>query len=214
MWFTTDEEESIKLNFSERIKNMKTLTNIWNSRQLLLKGTIMILKTLVLLQIQFLLGMIYVPDKILSEIDTVLFNFLWTGKPPKIKKTTIIAPVIEGGLGMIDKNEVHTAAKCSWLKRQLDPSDSKWKKSMWYMLNVDTNILNKNYNNHICKRAKSNFHQQVLKLWMEVHETNPTNKTDIFNEYIIYNKNILLNNKILEPSYFGRDSNQIIKIMD
>ena len=52
VWFMTDEEESIRLNFSERIKNMKTLTNIWNSRQLSLKGKIIILKTLILPQIQ------------------------------------------------------------------------------------------------------------------------------------------------------------------
>ena len=196
VWFTNDEEESIKLNFSERIKNMKTLTNIWNCRQLSLKGKIMILKTLVLPQIQFLLGMIYVPDKILLEIDTILFNFLWTGKPSKIKKSTIIAPLAEGGLGMIDIHAVHTAAKCSWLKRLFYQSDSKWKKSMWYMLNIDTKVLNKNYNNHICKRAKSNFHQQILQLSLELHETIPTNKTDILNEYIIYNKNILLNKKM------------------
>ena len=115
---------------------------------------------------------------------------------------------------MIDIYAVHTASKCSWLKRLFDQSDSKWKKSMWYMLNVDTKVLNKNYNNRICKRAKSNFHQQILQLWPEVHETIPTNKTDILNEYIIYNKNILLNKKMLEPTYFGKDSNQNIKIMD
>ena len=125
--------------------------------------------------------MIYVPDKTLLEIDTVLFNFLWAGKPPKIKKSTIIAPVNEGGLGMIDIYAVHTASKCSWLKRLLDQFDS-----MWFMLNVDTKILYKNYNNNICIRAKTNFHIQIIQLWLEIHKTNPSNKTDILNEYIIY----------------------------
>ena len=86
----------------------ENITNIWYSRQLSLKGQVMILKTLVLSQIQFLLGMIYVPDKILLEIHTILFNFLWAGKPLKIKNSTIIALVNEGGLGMIDIYAVHT----------------------------------------------------------------------------------------------------------
>ena len=74
------------------------------------------LKTLILPQVQFLLGMIYVSEKTLMEIDKIFFKFLWNGKPAKIKETTIIAPICEGGLGMIDIHAVHTAAKCSWLK--------------------------------------------------------------------------------------------------
>ena len=53
VWFTNDEDKAITLNFSERIKNMQKLTNIWNCRNLSLKGKITILKTLVLPQIQF-----------------------------------------------------------------------------------------------------------------------------------------------------------------
>ena len=157
VWYSINEEESINLNFAERIKNIQQLTNIWSGRLLSLKGKIMILKTLVLPQIQFLLGMIYVQEKTLIEIDKIFFKFLWNGKPAKIKKTTIIAPVNEGGLGMIDIHAVHAAAKCSWLKRLYNPIDAKWKKSMWHMLNVNENILNKNYNMEICKGQKANF---------------------------------------------------------
>ena len=74
VWYSINEEESINLNFSERIKNIQKLTNIWSGRLLSLKGKIMILKTLVLPQIQFLLGMIYVQEKILIEIDKIFFD--------------------------------------------------------------------------------------------------------------------------------------------
>ena len=89
----------------------------------------------------------------------------------RIKKTTIIAPICEGGLGMIDIHAVHTAAKCSWLKRLYNPINAKWKCCMWYMLNVNENILNKNYSIDASKRARSKFHAQILQRWSEIHET-------------------------------------------
>ena len=43
----------------------------------------------------------------------------------KLKKTTITAPICEGGLGMIDIHAVYTAAKCSWLKSLYYPINAK-----------------------------------------------------------------------------------------
>ena len=86
-------------------------------------------------------------------------------KPAKIKKPTIIAPICDGRLDMIDIHDVHTAAKCSWLKGCINQSSQKGKSCMWYMLNVNENILNKNYSIDLCKRARNKFHAQILQLW-------------------------------------------------
>ena len=56
------------------------------------------------------------------------------------------------------------------------------------MLNVNEDILNKNYNQDICKRARSKFHIQILQLWSEVHKINPISKNDILNEYLCITK--------------------------
>ena len=50
-----NQDKAINLNFAERIKNIQKLTNIWSARHFSLKGKIMILKTLILTQVQFLL---------------------------------------------------------------------------------------------------------------------------------------------------------------
>ena len=74
--------------------------------------------------------MIYIPDNILKDIDNILFKYLWDNKPSKIKKTTLIAPIKEGGFNMVDVFAVHTAAKCGWLKRILaGNSEITWKKN-------------------------------------------------------------------------------------
>ena len=58
-------------------------------------------------------SMIFIPTNKLEKLDKILFKFLWKSKPFKIKKSTIIAPVSEGGLGMVDIYDIHQSAKAT-----------------------------------------------------------------------------------------------------
>ena len=87
--------------------------------------------------------MIYIPENILKKIDKLLFDFLWSSKPAKIKRTTIIAPIEEGGLGMVDVYNVHMASKISWIQRLNDISKAKWKTVMLKLMKTDLSIINK-----------------------------------------------------------------------
>ena len=69
--------------------------------------------------------MIYIPESTIERIDKMLLNFLWDNKTAKIKKLTTIAAIEDGGLGMIDVHEVHRPAKCGWIKRIHDNTQSK-----------------------------------------------------------------------------------------
>ena len=62
---------------------------------------------------------------------------------------------------MVNVYEVHTAAKCSWIKHLLNESNGKWKGHMWSRLNLEPNLINKNLSQKLIQ-AKTNFHQQVL----------------------------------------------------
>ena len=53
-WFACTQEKITCLNFEERLKNMETTINIWNSRNLSLKGKTIIINTLIVSQVQFL----------------------------------------------------------------------------------------------------------------------------------------------------------------
>ena len=136
IWYSTDVQICTELNLKGRLNKMETLLNIWRTRNLSLKGKITIMKTLILPQIQFLFSMIYIPQDVLETIDKMLFNYLWDNKRAKIKRTTIIAKIEDGGLGMIDVHEIHNAAKCSWIKRLLDETNSKWKITTLQMLGI------------------------------------------------------------------------------
>ena len=162
IWFTMDTNVCTELNLDDRLKSMETLINIWRSRNLSLKGKTTIIKTLILPQIQFLFSMVYKPESTIERIDKMLFNFLWDNKTAKIKKLTTIAAIEDGGLGMIDVHEVHRAAKCGWIKRIHDNTQSKWKIMTQYMLAISVHALNKNLNKKVIKECKSEFHSQIL----------------------------------------------------
>ena len=85
-WYSYSQEEILKLNLDERIKKLNTILNIWRSRNLSLKRKLTIIKTLAIPQIQLLFNMIFIPDKIIKQIDDLVYKFLWNAKPPKVTK--------------------------------------------------------------------------------------------------------------------------------
>ena len=213
IWYSYDQEEILKLNVDKRLKSMNTIINIWRSRNLSLKGKITIIKTLIIPQIHFLFAMIYIPDKILQKIDKLLFDFLWNSKPAKIKRTTIIAPIGEGGMGMVDVYIVHIASKISWIKRLYDSTYGKWKIVMLKSMNTELNILNKkcdlNRNQNITK-----FYEQVLKSWYELFNYIPNSPNEILNEYVLHNKSIKIGGKVIDKKYINSPNLKIIDITE
>ena len=209
IWFTTDTKVCTELNLDDRLKSMETLINIWRSRNLSLKGKTTIIKTLILPQIQFLFSMIYIPESTIERIDKMLFNFLWDNKTPKIKKLTTIAAIEDGGLGMIDVHEVHRAAKCGWIKRLHDNTQSKWKITTQYMLAISIHALNKNLDKKVIKECKSEFHSQILRSWIELHNKNPSGIKEILNEYVLLNRHIQVENKPIPENFCGNNNNNL-----
>ena len=115
VWFTCDNEISVRLSYNERIKSMQQTLHIWRARSLSWKGKITILKTLVLPQVMHLFSNIYTPMHILEKIDRLFFDILWGGKPPRVKKSTLIYDYHQGGLKMADIYSIHISQKVIWL---------------------------------------------------------------------------------------------------
>ena len=214
VWFSHDSQEVIEYNYTERLKKIEGLTNIWKSRSLSLKGKVMIIKTIMLPQIQFLFSLIFTPVPILKKIDKILFSFLWDGKTSKIKKSTIISNINEGGLGMIDVYAVHDTAKCSWIRRLFDNNNSKWKTIFKELIGTEISTLNKNLGSNILNFGKTTFHKQVLEAWYNVTNIDPVKIDDILNQYLLYNQHIKINGKIIRESFFNSSVASTLKVSD
>ena len=86
----------------DKIKKMKNCIQIRNSRDLTLKGKLLIIKTFLVSQINYELEMKPIPKNIVKDIDKLLWNFLWNGKQPLVNKQTMCLDAEKGGMNMIN----------------------------------------------------------------------------------------------------------------
>ena len=203
VWFSYDINESITLNFSNKIKKIESILNIWKCRKLSLKGRVLIIKSLILPQITYLLSVCYCPERILKQFETIILRFLWENKTPKIKKNAIIATYDKGGLKLPEIFAVNTAAKVKWIKKLLLPNKEKWKTLTWYLLNIPKHkICNKL---PLSQRFKSltPFHRQVFESWEQFYGVNPKTADQILQELIFDNKFICSNGEPLSLTKLG-----------
>ena len=115
VFFSYNQESANRLNFEGKVLE-KTL-NTWQWRNLTLYGKINIVKTIGISKLIYSASVLPVPDHYVQEIKKLIFNFIWAGKTPEIKRNTIIGEKKNGGLKMCDFNIMEKALKITWVNR-------------------------------------------------------------------------------------------------
>ena len=106
----------INLNY-DYAKNqiLKNQTN-WKKRYLTPFGQITIVKTFLLSKLNHLLLTLPSPKpKFLNEINTILYRYIWSNKPNKIKHILVVQNYNNGGLKMFDLIKFVRALKITWV---------------------------------------------------------------------------------------------------
>ena len=68
-----------------------------------------------------------IPNHFAKEINRISVNFIWEGKPAKVKRSTIIREKKHGGLKMLDLEIMDKALKVPWIERIKTHSSASWK---------------------------------------------------------------------------------------
>ena len=118
-------------------------------------------------------SVLVIPENFIKEIEKLIFNFIWVGKPAKIKKSTIIGEKKHGGLKMTDFDIMNKALKVAWILRLQTRTDASWKiireialenyggLSFLTHCNYDINSLQMNH--------LPSFYREVLKQWQSTN---------------------------------------------
>ena len=98
-------------------------------RNLTLNGKYIIIsfKSLAISKIVYVSHMSSVPPAIIAHLTKIHKEFIWDGKKPKIKHSTMIANYEDGGLRDIDISTKIKALQLSWLRRLHDNNFHPWK---------------------------------------------------------------------------------------
>ena len=206
VWFTTDPENTVLLNYKEKLEKINNILSNWKYRRLTLSGKITVLKSLVASQIVYVLAPLCTNKKIISEINKLFYLFLWNGKGDKIKRDIMINNYSAGGLKMIDILSFNKALKTTWIKKYLDTDNQgKWKLFLDLELKKFectlpfTSNLNKIDIANIFKTQDS-FLKEILLIWSEINfEERITSESQLSEQGIWYNSLVRINDS---PIFF------------
>ena len=198
--FTNNLYETIELNYQKKVNEFNNCLDKWGKYKLSLIGKIAVIKTFAIPKIIYPLTVLELPNNgIIKAIKTKMFNFLWDGKPDKIKRETIVQSYEDGGLKMIDFDIFIRTLKCSWIKRLSDPNNlGDWKKIYLNKLKKcgGLSIFNTNMNVTDAKTMvkTSTFLNEIISSWANINFQDNINN---ISSQVIWNNSLIRHNKKL-----------------
>ena len=190
------------LNFEEKILKVKSLLNSWVYRDLTYIGKITVIKSLALpILIQSFTVLPNPPSETINELQRVLFNFLWAGKPDKIKRNVIIGLYEHGGLKMPHVQSFIYSLKMTWINKLLDPLNiSPWKTLMIDKYNKfgADNIWKMSYDGirEVSKHFNI-FWREIFLNWAIITGIDTDSHEGILSQSIWFNSNLKIDNKVV-----------------
>ena len=127
-----NKSENYKLNWELKITKIEELLNGWLKRDLSLLGKIQIIKSCAIPQITLAATILPIPSNIISDINRLLFRFLWCSND-KVKRIHVVKPIQTGGLNMIDLECYVASLKANWVNRILN---AKFDNDAWVQLPI------------------------------------------------------------------------------
>ena len=203
----------------EKIKKMKNCIQVWKSRDLTLKGKVLIIKTFLISQINYEIEMKSIPKNIVKEIDKTLLNFLWNGKQPLVNKQTICLEVEKGGLNMINLNTFIQAKHIKIIHKIINSETQHWNMIGKHWLKyLDKTYNSENFLYH-CSNIKgiqttpsSQFYKDAIQSWVSFRSKLQTNDLkSILDENICGNNRIIHKNAPLWFETFSKNEIKSIK---
>ena len=96
-------------------------------RDLSIEGKIVVFKSLAISKIIHLALITTITIPIINQLEKIQKDFIWNGKPPKIRHKTLCNTYENGGLKNVAIKTKVSSLQCSWMKRLFDENFHDWK---------------------------------------------------------------------------------------
>ena len=159
-------------NVEHKINTIKNTIAAWKHRDLSLKGRALVINGLLTSRLWFHAINISIPDWAVTEIETLIYEFLWNYKRPLLNRDILSLPLAEGGLNIPRIAVKIRAFRVNTLRRLLDADQAHWKFFTAYFLrphNLATgkHTLCLSYTAQQIDRTIPAFHKELLISWLQ-----------------------------------------------
>ena len=104
-------------NWRPRINAVEKCLNSWRGRSLSYSGKALIVNALALSRVWYVASLIPMPDWVVSELNTLVFSFFWSGKRDLVARDVVYHSTFQGGFGVVSvRYKVH-ALLAQWVRR-------------------------------------------------------------------------------------------------
>ena len=122
-----------KLNWIQRLERIKKSIAFWKKRHLTVYGRVYVIKTYLMSKMVYPATILTVPEMFKKEVRNMLFEYLWSGKRDKIKRSTVIREFKNGGINMLDIDMHFMSIKAGWVTKLLNYK-GKWSTLFYHIL--------------------------------------------------------------------------------
>lgn len=193
-------------NWNKKFVKIDNLMNIWRQRCLSLRGRSIVIQTLLSSRLWYVLNVTPLPKWVEEKFRKSCSKFLWHGKPPQIKATTLIGKESQGGLNIPDIRTRALSLRLKWLRKYFNKeTDFMWKHTMNYFLSkchsfgLTYEILYIIYDKTMLCQIPL-IYKELLVAWDEINEGKrqlPTTVQYIYDQPLFGNPNIKKNSRML-----------------
>ena len=199
-----DLNKTLSRNYTKKISSMKNIINMWSQREVTMYGKILLTKTFILSQFNFLVSCLPSPseDRI-KEIDDMILKFVRSFRSPqKLSKDIIQLDKFKGGLNLTLLKDQIIGLKISWVIRLIKNPNVGWKNIVMGALPLKIqDIWSCNFNKEdgkaIFLHSKNipYFWKDVIMKWAGYNFYEPKDITDILSQTLWFNSYIKNNKK-------------------
>ena len=97
-----DMRQAMKDTWQKVTRKLKTAVNLWKARTLSLRGKALVINTCMVSRTVYTASVFPMPTETLTEINKVVWPFLWDNSPDLVPREQATRPLSDGGLGIVD----------------------------------------------------------------------------------------------------------------
>ncbi len=197
IYLSSDPNETIVLNFQSKIDALLRQLHWWKARDLTLTGRVLIVKSLALSKFQYLASLIKIPQNVIMQVNSIIYEFIWNGKTDKVKRKLFEQDYSKGGYKMINLNDIITSASAMWVKKILDSTDRAWKHTLeWFSKRKNLSIfLMSNFDASELPITMPPYYTETIYNWSQLTAQSTGSIISIKEQCLWYNKTLKVGGK-------------------